>query len=79
MPCLEHAFNSKNYRKMYPAEALDIHAYNERNACPEADRICTEEAVWFTQNMLLAGRKDMDDIAAAIHKIQQHAELVISD
>ncbi|MDR2764407.1 MAG: DegT/DnrJ/EryC1/StrS family aminotransferase [Tannerella sp.] len=78
MPCLEHTFNSKNYRKMYPAEALDIHAWNERNACPEADRVCTEEAVWFTQNMLLGNRKDMDDMAAAIHKIQENAEKLLT-
>lgn len=28
-------------------------------------------AVWFTQNMLLGSRRDMDDIAAAVAKIQQ--------
>jgi len=27
------------------------------------------EAVWFTQNMLLGTRQDMDDIADAIEKI----------
>jgi dTDP-4-amino-4,6-dideoxygalactose transaminase len=77
MPYLEHTFNSKNYRKMYPAELLDIRSYNERNACPETDRICTEEAVWFTQNMLLGSREDMDDIAVAIDRIHRNADKLL--
>jgi perosamine synthetase len=36
------------------------------------DRLC-EEAVWFTQNMLIGGRSDMDQIAEAVRKIQAHA------
>ncbi|MDR0714008.1 MAG: DegT/DnrJ/EryC1/StrS family aminotransferase [Bacteroidales bacterium] len=78
MAYLEHTFNSKNYRKMYPAELLDIRAYNEQNVCPEADRICTEEAVWFTQNMLLGSRKDMDDIASAIDRIRKNADKILN-
>lgn len=38
--------------------------------CPVAERACTEEAVWLSQSMLLGSRGDMDDIAAAIRKIQ---------
>ena len=40
--------------------------------CPANDKLC-EEAVWFTQNMLLGPRSDMDQIAEAIRKIQDHA------
>jgi hypothetical protein len=29
--------------------------------------------VWFTQNMLLGTRADMDEIAEAIRKLSQHA------
>lgn len=72
-PYLGHAFQTKNYRKMYPEEMLDIDKYLEQNQCPENDRLCNEEAVWFTQNMLLAGEPDMDDIAAAIEKVHKHA------
>jgi dTDP-4-amino-4,6-dideoxygalactose transaminase len=39
--------------------------------CPVAERLCKEEAVWLTQNMLLGGEEDMDDIAEAITKIQR--------
>ncbi len=36
---------------------------------PQVEKAC-EEAVWLTQSMLLAERGDMDDIVAAIRKIQ---------
>ncbi|MBI2504509.1 MAG: DegT/DnrJ/EryC1/StrS family aminotransferase [Candidatus Latescibacteria bacterium] len=41
--------------------------------CPEVERICAEEAIWLTQNMLLGPEEDMGDIARAIRKIQDHA------
>jgi dTDP-4-amino-4,6-dideoxygalactose transaminase len=43
-----------------------------RVAWPVTDRACTEEAVWIRQNMLLGERQDMDDIVAAVLKIQQY-------
>jgi dTDP-4-amino-4,6-dideoxygalactose transaminase len=39
--------------------------------CPVAERMCKEEAVWLTQNMLLGDEADMDDIAEAINKIRR--------
>jgi hypothetical protein len=50
----------------------EIAEWEERNACPENDRLC-EEAAWFFQTMLLGSRRDMDQIAEAIRKIQKHA------
>lgn len=73
MPFLEKAFQSKNYKKMYPEELLDYGKYMEGNQCPQNDRLCNEEAVWFFQNMLLGSRSDMDDIVMAIEKIQLNA------
>jgi dTDP-4-amino-4,6-dideoxygalactose transaminase len=61
---------SKAYRRVYPSLALAD--WQARNACPENDRLC-EEAIWLTQNMLLAGRADMEQIAEAVRKIQAHA------
>lgn len=69
MPYLDDTFKSKNYQKMYPKDMLDFKKYLEQNACPQNDRICNEEAIWLTQNMLLGSRQDMDDIASAIEKI----------
>ncbi|MCS7315295.1 MAG: hypothetical protein NZ554_07475 [Bryobacteraceae bacterium] len=49
-----------------------LRQWEERNQCPENDRLC-EEAVWFTQNMLLGTRRDMEQIAEAIRKIRAYA------
>ncbi|HNS73923.1 MAG TPA: DegT/DnrJ/EryC1/StrS family aminotransferase, partial [bacterium] len=43
------------------------------NFCPESEKACYEEAIWFTQSVLLGTEEDMQDIAGAIRKIQQHA------
>lgn len=73
MPYLDNAFRSKNFRRMYRAEELAYPAYLERNQCPENDRLC-DEAVWLSQNLLLADKSDMDDIVRAIGKIHQNAD-----
>jgi perosamine synthetase len=76
MPFLKNAFESKNFKKMYPKEMLNYDKYMDQNECPENDRLCNEEAVWFTQNMLLGPKSDMDDIAMAIEKIHKNAEKI---
>jgi len=73
MPYLKDAFESKNFQKVYPKDMLDFDAYVERNQCPENDRICNEEAVWFSQSMLLGDQSDMDDIANALEKVYNSA------
>ena len=78
MPYLNDAFQSKNFQKMYPKAQLDFKSYVERNHCPQNDRLCNEEAVWFTQNMLLGTKADMDEIANAIEKIYTHADKLLS-
>jgi dTDP-4-amino-4,6-dideoxygalactose transaminase len=69
-PFLKNTLQSRAYRTIYPperlAQALD------RIHCPANERLC-EEAVWFTQTMLLGDRSDMDQIAEAIRRIQKHA------
>ena len=54
-----------------------IDEYLGRIECPE-NRKLTEQAVWFTQNMLLAAPGDMDLIADAIEKIHAHAKDLIN-
>ncbi len=73
MPYVKQAFQTKNFKRMYAPAELDYAAWLERNQCPENDRLC-QELVWLPQNLLLAERPGMDDIAAAITKIQAHAE-----
>ena len=71
---LQDAFQSETYKKVYPKAMLNFERYVAENICPENNRLCNEEAVWFTQNMLLGPRADMDDIAAAIEKVYANAE-----
>lgn len=73
-PYLNDAFQSKNFQKVYPNDRLDFTQYVAQNHCPQNDRLCNEEAVWFTQNMLLGDKADMTDIADAIAKVHKNAE-----
>jgi len=38
--------------------------------CPVTERACSEEGIWFSQSMLLGTHADMDDIVAAVEKVQ---------
>ena len=69
-------FQKRTIDLVYSKEMLDINQYNKQNQCPENDRICDEEAIWLSQNMLLAGKADMDDISMAIQKIHKNAERI---
>jgi dTDP-4-amino-4,6-dideoxygalactose transaminase len=51
----------------FPAQRVDY----GKVFCPVAERVSEHEAMWFTQNLLLAEREDMDDIVAAVQKIQK--------
>ena len=64
--CLEDAFRSKVYQRIYPPEKLAN--YPADNDCPNCDQL-VEETVGFHQRMLLGPRQDMDDIANAVAKI----------
>jgi perosamine synthetase len=55
---------------LFPEDVLKN--WEERNECPANNKLC-EEAVWFTQNMFLGAKSDMDQIGEAIRKIQKHA------
>lgn len=72
MPYLDAMMKTKNFQKMYPAEMLDYKKYMSQNQCPANDQVC-EEAVWFSQSMLLGTHADMDDIVNAITKIYDNA------
>lgn len=69
-PFLKNTLESKGYQKIYSKSYAA--KWQERSRCPVNDRLC-EEAVWFTQNMLVGTRSDMDQIAEAVRKIQAHA------
>ena len=45
-------------------------------ACPVTEYACDHEALWLRQNVLLGERRDMDDVVAAMDKIQRHLDEV---
>ena len=69
-PFLENILNSRGYQRLYGPARLK--QWREQNELPVNDRLCNE-AVWFTQTMLLGDKRDMEDIAAAIAKVHQFA------
>ena len=68
---VEAVLNSKNFKRSFSKERLD--RYRRELNYPENDRLC-KEAVWLTQNLLLAAKRDMDDIADAILKIYENRD-----
>lgn len=67
---LKSALESRGFQRVYSKEELA--RWEERNQCPENDRLC-QEAVWLTQNMLLGTHQDLEQIAEALRKLQAHA------
>lgn len=74
-PAVVSALGSRGYERIYGKATLARLA--ERNACPRNEQLC-REAVWFSQTMLLGSRADMDDIVAAVRKVQQAAPRLAS-
>ena len=61
---------------LYDQPPLDSR-YSRITDCPAAEQAC-QEAIWLTQNLLLAEPKEMDDIAAAIVKIREDTDELIA-
>lgn len=61
---------TRGYQRLFSKDRLA--RWTERNQLPGNERVC-REAVWFSQNVLLGSRSDMDQIAEAARKIQAHA------
>ncbi|MFA6108406.1 MAG: DegT/DnrJ/EryC1/StrS family aminotransferase [Candidatus Latescibacterota bacterium] len=78
---------SSGYRPLYREAAFNAHFHDcpldsayfkgrpdyAKVCLPVTERACNEEGVWLTQNMLLGPEQDMEDIAAAVRKIRDHA------
>jgi len=63
---------NRHYLKIYGEKTMQ--EWLERNHCPQNDLLTGEQAIWFTQTMLLGPKSDMDQIAEAIRKIQKYAK-----
>ncbi len=53
-------------------KSIDLPVDYNSFSCPETEKACYEEAIWFTQNMFLGDQNDMDDIVDAILKISEN-------
>lgn len=62
---------NSHYLKIYGERTMK--QWLERNHCPQNDKLTGEEAIWFSQTMLLGSTRDMDQIAEAVRKIQKNA------
>ncbi|MCS7225185.1 MAG: DegT/DnrJ/EryC1/StrS family aminotransferase [Armatimonadetes bacterium] len=73
---------SPGYKPLYREPAfskasLDDHPFARyydysRVVCPVTEKVCRDEAVWLTQNVLLAEPSDLEDVARAIAKIRDN-------
>jgi len=61
-----------------PAIKNSIKGAYENVYLPVTEKACQEEGVWFSQNVLLGTKEDMDDIVKAIRKIQENIDEIIS-
>jgi dTDP-4-amino-4,6-dideoxygalactose transaminase len=65
---------NKHYLQVYGEKRMK--QWLEQLSCPVNDRLCSEEAVWFTQTTLLNDKNDMEKIAGAIRKISREAKAI---
>jgi len=70
-PFIEDTLSSRDFQRMYSKQQLD-HC-REQIECPDNDALCNE-AVCFSQRLLLGTKEDMDDIANAIEKIYENRD-----
>ena len=76
-PFIKNALESRLFRKIYSDGDLNYESYMSNNQCPVNDRICNEESIWLSQNMLLRDKASMDNIANAIEKIYNNADEIV--
>jgi perosamine synthetase len=67
--------NNPHYQRIYGREFMEN--WSSKNLCPVNDQLCTQ-AVWFSQNVLLGERTDMEKIATSIENIQSRASKLAS-
>jgi dTDP-4-amino-4,6-dideoxygalactose transaminase len=70
-PFVENTLSSRRFQRMYSKQQLD-HC-RQQIACPANDAIC-REAVWFSQQLLLGSKADMDEIANALVKLYENRD-----
>jgi dTDP-4-amino-4,6-dideoxygalactose transaminase len=69
---LDEAINSRGFKRLFPEERLK--SYRASFDELKGNRQVCATTVCISQNLLLTGPKEMDQIASAIRRIQAHAE-----
>ncbi len=72
---VEAHLNSRAFQSIFSRERLE--KYREENHCPQNDHTAEETGLWIGQRAFLSEKKDMDDIAEAMLKIQKSSALLV--
>jgi perosamine synthetase len=74
-PFIETYLNLRAFQKIFSKGRLD--KYRKENICPVNERIGKETGLSLGQRVFLGTKKDMEDIVAAIVKIQKNSALLL--
>ena len=74
-PFIETYLNMRAFQKIFSKERLD--KYRRENLCPVNERIDKETGLSLSQRVFLGTKKDMEDIVAAIVKIQKNSSKLL--
>ncbi len=74
-PFIETYLNMKSFKRIFPKERLE--KYRKENLCPVNERIGKETGLSLGQRVFLGTKKDMEDIVAAIVKIQKNSSKLL--
>ncbi len=74
-PFIETYFNLRAFQKIFSKERLD--KYRRENLCPVNEKIGKETGLSLGQRVFLGTKKDMEDIIAAIVKIQKNSSKLL--
>jgi dTDP-4-amino-4,6-dideoxygalactose transaminase len=72
-PFIERSLNSRGFQRNFSAQRLE--RYRAENNCPNNDKLA-ETSVRLDQEVLIAGKEDVDDILEAAAKVQKFAATV---
>jgi dTDP-4-amino-4,6-dideoxygalactose transaminase len=61
-------------RKFGPYAGVRRDLDYRQTSCPNCETLCTSQAVWLEQHLMLGSPQDMDDIADAFEKIYENRE-----
>jgi perosamine synthetase len=76
-PFIETYLNLRAFQKIFSKERLD--KYRKENICPVNERIGKETGLSLGQRVFLGTKKDMEDIVAAIVKIQKNSAKLLQE